>query len=476
MEEKLKKYVDEKEIERQYAFMEEVKRLSEKEERLKGRSLTAAVLTFGCQQNERDSEELKGMLAQMGYELKPDQPGADLVLYNTCAIRENAELKVFGKLGELVGKKRENPSMIIALCGCMTQQEHVAEAIKKKYRHVDLVFGTHGLYRFPELLYKTITERRRLFEVEKSVGEIAEDMPVSREESYKAKVSIMFGCNNFCTYCVVPYVRGRERSRQPEKIMDEVRRLIADGVKDFTLLGQNVNSYGRDLGLGMDFPLLLRRIDELKGDFRLRFMTSHPKDATRELFDAIAGCKKIVRHLHLPFQAGSDRILKMMNRGYTKEEYLQKVAWLRDTVKDVALTSDVIVGFPTETEEEFEDTLDVIRRVEFDSLYTFNFSRRRGTPAFDMEGQVDKAVQRRRFDRLLTEQNRISKKVNDTYLNTVQRVLIEGPSRGDPDKLTGRTDSNKVVHLAGKAGLVGKFVPVRITGVKTWYLLGEAVE
>lgn len=475
MEKRQEKYVDPHEMERQYSFIEKIIQLNKQEEKIKNRSLKAMVTTYGCQQNESDSERIRGMLTHMGYSLTHNQNEADLVLYNTCAIRENAELKVFGKVGELVSCKRENPSMIVALCGCMMQQEHVAKQIKEKYRHVDLVFGTHGLHRFPEFLYQTMKDRKRIFQVSESMGQIAENIPVSRMETYKAKVSIMFGCNNFCTYCVVPYVRGRERSRMPEKIIDEIRRLVDDNVKDITLLGQNVNSYGRDLEGEIDFPGLLEKINEIEGDFRFRFMTSHPKDATQKLFDAIARCSKMVRHVHLPFQAGNNRILEKMNRGYTKEEYLEKIKKLRQTVEGIAITSDIIVGFPTETDQEFEDTLDVVRQVEFDSLYTFIFSRRKGTPAFDMEGQIGKEVQHRRFERLIEEQTRISKKINDTYLNTVQRVLIEGPSRNDPTKMSGRTDSNKVVHLAGTQDMIGRFVPVRITEVKTWYLVGEAL-
>ncbi|MGI6030707.1 MAG: tRNA (N6-isopentenyl adenosine(37)-C2)-methylthiotransferase MiaB [Eubacteriales bacterium] len=469
--------IEEQELARQRDCRQQVRSWVQRRVQELGRPLLAMVVTYGCQQNENDSEKLRGMLEEMGYGFTDQLEQADLVLYNTCAVRENAELKVFGNVGALTHYKRRRPEMVIGLCGCMMQQPHVVEAIRKKYRHVDLVFGTHTLYRFGEILLHTLQQRgERVFDVIDSDGQIAEGMPVRRDNPYTAWVSVMYGCNNFCTYCIVPYVRGRERSRQPEEIEKEVRQLVASGVKDITLLGQNVNSYGKDLPDGLTFPQLLRRIDAIPGDFRLRFMTSHPKDATPELFQAMAECDKVANYLHLPFQSGSDRILSVMNRRYTRSQYLEKLVDLRSRMPGIVLSSDIIVGFPGETEEDFEDTLSLVREVEFDNLFTFLYSKRVGTPAAEMDGQVPEEVKHRRFDRLLEVQNEISRRHNDALVGKVLRVLAEGPSKNDPRVLTGRTDGNRVVNFPGPADCLGQFVQVRITQAQTWSLNGELQE
>ena len=358
-----------------------MRRISAEFEQSHGRKPRFFSATYGCQQNENDTERLDGMLLQMGYECSDDKDGADLILFNTCAVREHAETKVFGNVGALVKNKRENPEMKICLCGCMVTQPHIADLIKTKYRHVDIVFGTHALYRFPENLFKALTGGKRVFDVTEEDGRIAEGLPVNRRDKVKAWVSIMSGCNNFCSYCIVPYVRGRERSRLPEKVLEEVRGLVADGYKEITLLGQNVNSYCKDLDIGYDFADLLRDINAIPGDFTVKFMTSHPKDLSDDLILAMKECDKVCKHMHLPLQSGSSRILKIMNRHYDKEQYLTIVKKLREAIPDIALTTDIIVGFPGETEEDFQETLEVVKQVEYDSAFTFIYSKRTGTPA-----------------------------------------------------------------------------------------------
>ena len=431
---------------------------------------TAYVETYGCQQNEADSEQLRGMLEAAGYGLTDSAEGADAVIVNTCAIREHAEQRVFGNVGALVHTKRRHPRQKIFLCGCMMGQPAVVERVKNSYPYVDAVFSTHHLWEFPSLLLRVLTGKKRVFSVEDSAGSIAEGIPVVRTNTLKAWVSIMYGCNNFCSYCIVPYVRGRERSRRPEEILEEVKGLIAAGYKDITLLGQNVNSYGKDLGLGVDFADLMASIAELPGEFWLRFMTSHPKDASKKLFDTIARYPKIAKQFHLPFQSGNDRVLKAMNRHYTREEYLKLAHYGREIMPELVLTSDVIVGFPGETEEEFEDTLSLIEEVRYDALFTFIFSPRAGTPAAKMDDPTPKEEKNRRFDRLCDTQNRISLEIHQGYVGRTLRVLVDGREK---EMLTARTEGGRLVRFAGDDSLIGQFLDVTITGCTTWSLVGE---
>ena len=430
----------------------------------------ACVDTFGCQQNVADGQMLMGMLADCGFTFTEDAKEADLVILNTCAVREHAEQRVFGNLGILTHTKKENPEQVICLCGCMAQEERVANRVKASYRHVDLVFGPHALWKFPELLWQVYETRKRVFATDDEDGTIAEGIPVVREKGVKAWVSIMYGCNNFCTYCIVPYVRGRERSRKPEIILDEIRGLVAEGYKDITLLGQNVNSYGKDLDEPMDFADLLKAAAELPGDFLLRFMTSHPKDASQKLFDTMASSPKIAPCFHLPFQAGNDRILKAMNRVYDRAGYLDKVRRLRQAIPDVVITSDVIVGFPGETAEEFEDTMTLIDEVRFDALFTFIFSPREGTPAAKMDDPIPKAEKAVHFQRLVERQDQISEEKHAAYIGKTVRCLVDGR---DDKGLTARTPGNRLVRLTGDEGLIGQFVDVKITGANKWSLSGE---
>ena len=431
---------------------------------------TAYVETYGCQQNEADSEQLRGMLEAAGYGLTDSAEGADAVIFNTCAIREHAEQRVFGNVGALVHTKRRHPRQKIFLCGCMMGQPAVVERVKNSYPYVDAVFSTHHLWEFPSLLLRVLTGKKRVFSVEDSAGSIAEGIPVVRTNTLKAWVSIMYGCNNFCSYCIVPYVRGRERSRRPQDVLDECRALIAQGYKEITLLGQNVNSYGRDLDCGMDFADLLAAVAELDGEFRLRFMTSHPKDASLKLFDTIAKYDKICKQFHLPFQSGNDRVLHAMNRRYTAAQYLELVDYGRSLMPELVLTSDVIVGFPGETEAEFEDTLKLIERVRYDALFTFIFSPRAGTPAASMDDPTPRAEKNQRFDRLCALQNRISEEKHRAYIGKTLRVLVDGR---DGDKLTARTDGGRLVRLDGGDELIGQFLNVTVTDSTTWSLVGE---
>ena len=432
----------------------------------------AFVDTYGCQQNEADSERIRGILETCGYGIVDEDEGADCIVINTCAIREHAEDRVFGNVGALTHTKNRHPRQKIFLCGCMMGQPEVAARIKKSYRHVDGVFNPHHLWRFPELLYTVLTTGKRVFATEDSAGAIAEGLPVVRSNNLKAWVSIMYGCNNFCSYCIVPYVRGRERSRRPEEILEEVKGLIAAGYKDITLLGQNVNSYGKDLGLGVDFADLMAEIAQLPGDFWLRFMTSHPKDASKKLFDTIAKYPKIAKQFHLPFQSGNDRVLKAMNRHYNREEYLKLAHYGRAIMPNLVLTSDVIVGFPGETEEEFEDTIRLIERVRYDALFTFIFSPRPGTPAAKMDDPTPKEEKNRRFDRLCEVQNRISQEIHQAYVGRTMRVLVDGK---DGELLTARTEGGRLVRMSGPDCLLGQFADAKITGCTTWSLTGESV-
>ena len=435
-----------------------------------GRTPTAYVETYGCQQNEADSEKLRGYLVQSGYQIVHDAEGADVVVMNTCAIREHAEQRVFGNLGALTHTKRRHPEQKIFLCGCMAGETKVSDRIQKSYPHVDGVFSTHHLWQFPEILWKVLSGKKRQFYIADEPGSIAEGIPQVRDSQLKAWVSIMYGCNNFCTYCIVPYVRGRERSRQPEEILDECRRLIEGGAKEITLLGQNVNSYGKDLDVGMDFADLLAAIASLPGDFLVRFMTSHPRDASTKLFDTMAKYPKIAKQLHLPFQSGSSRVLKAMNRHYDRQTYLDKVLYAKSVMPDLVLTSDVIVGFPGETEEEFEETISLIQQVHYDSLFTFIFSPRPGTPAAQMEDPTPKEEKNRRFDRLCAVQNAISEEIHSQYIGKTLRCLVDGR---DKDLLTARTEGGRLVRFAGPEELIGSYQPVTITGATTWSLTGE---
>ncbi len=433
----------------------------------------AFVDTYGCQQNEADSEQLRGMLQRMGYGFTDDESQAAIVVINTCAVREHAEMRVLGNVGALTHTKRKNPEQIICLCGCAMQEPHMAEKIRRSFRHVDLVFGPHALWRFPSFVQEILRNRGRIFETEDSEGQIAEGLPVVRQGGVKAWVSIMYGCNNFCTYCIVPYVRGRERSRAPELILEECRNLVAEGYRDITLLGQNVNSYGKDLGIDMDFADLLRQVNDIPGDFLIRFMTSHPKDASDKLFHTMAECEKVAPALHLPFQAGNNRVLQAMNRRYTKEQYLSKIESLRSLIPDIVLTSDVIVGFPGETTEEFEDTLRLLEEVRFDALFTFIYSPRQGTPAAKMPDVLTKEEKSQNFQRLVELQNQISAEKHAAYVGKEYRVLIDGVSQDPRHNLTSRTPGGRLVHLSGPEGLVGSYATVRITDSSTWALFGE---
>ena len=433
----------------------------------------ACVDTFGCQQNVADGQKLMGMLADSGFTFTEDPKEADLVILNTCAVREHAEQRVFGNLGILTHTKKENPEQVICLCGCMAQEERVSQRVKESYRHVDLVFGPHALWKFPELLWQVYETRKRVFAVDNEDGTIAEGIPVVREKGVKAWVSIMYGCNNFCSYCIVPYVRGRERSRDPQCVLQEVRELVEAGYKDITLLGQNVNSYGNDLGLDYHFPDLLEDIDKIPGEYLIRFMSSHPKDATNRLFDVMAKCPHVAKQLHLPFQSGSSRVLKAMNRHYDRETYLEKVNYAKSVMPELVLTSDVIVGFPGETEEEFEETVSLIQQVHYDSLFTFIFSPRVGTPAAGMDDPTPKAEKNRRFDKLCAVQNAISEEIHRSYIGKTLRCLVDGR---DGENLTARTEGGRLVRFAGADSLIGSFCPIEITGATTWSLTGRLAE
>ena len=440
-----------------------------------GRPLFAKVVTLGCQMNAHDSEKLEGMLDEMGYERTQEETEADFIIYNTCCVRENAELKVYGKLGWLKHYKKENPDAVVALCGCMMQQDTVLETIRQKYRHVDLVFGTFNLYKLPELMKTREESGCTVFDIWQENQEVVEDLPSIRHFPYKASVNIMFGCNNFCSYCIVPYVRGRERSRTPEDILAEVRKLAADGVKEVMLLGQNVNSYGKNLENPVSFAELLRMVNEVEGIERIRFMTSHPKDMSDELILAMKECDKVCKNLHLPFQSGSTEILKKMNRHYTKEGYLELVRKVREAMPEITLSTDIIVGFPGETEEDFQETLDVIRQARYCTAFTFIYSKRTGTPAAKMENQVPEDVVKDRFDRMLQVLNPIVHEVTEEQVGKVLPVLVEEVSKHDENILTGRTEQNTLVHFSGSKDLIGQMVPVKIIENKTFYVIGERI-
>jgi len=430
--------------------------------------------TFGCQQNVADGERLAGMLVEMGCELTRDEAAADIILINTCAIRENAEKRVYGHLGRLSHAKAAKPEQIICLCGCMAQRKQVADKVKESYRHVDLVLGPQAEWRLPELLYRVYTEKKRVFSVEDEHGRIAEDVPVVREGGIRAWVSIMYGCNNFCSYCIVPYVRGRERSRDPECIIAEVRELIEAGYKEITLLGQNVNSYGKDLGTGYDFADLLAQIDKIEGDYWLRFMSSQPKDATPKLFDTMAACRHVAKQLHLPVQSGNDRVLRVMNRPYNRAGYLALIDYARKVMPELVLTSDVIIGFPGETEEEAMDTVSLIHEVKFDALFTFIFSPRPGTPAAKMDDPASREEKQKWFDILCEAQNAYSAEKHASYIGKTVRVLVDGESDDEEHPLSARTEGNRLVRLKGDKSLIGSFTTAVIEDSNTWALYGSA--
>lgn len=436
----------------------------------------AYIETYGCQQNVSDSEIILGMLTEMGYVKTEDKEEADFIIYNTCAVRENAELKVYGNLGALKHLKTKKSDLIIAVCGCMMQQAEVSKRIKSKYKHVDLVFGTHSLYRFPELLLRVIKSQSRVIDLNDSEGRIAEDFPVKRAQGPTAWVSVMYGCNNFCSYCIVPYVRGRERSRDKSEIISEVKKLALDGYKEITLLGQNVNSYGKDLDEKTDFADLLEEVCKVDGIERIRFMTSHPKDISDKLIDTMARNRKICKQLHLPFQAGSNRILKLMNRVYTKEEYLEKINKIKEKMPDITLTTDIIVGFPGETKEDFEHTIDVLEKVRYDTIFSFIYSKRSGTPAAVMEDPTPMEEKKENFNRMLEVQDKISYEKNKALEGKVLTVLVEGESKTDASYMSGRTEGGKIVNFKAPADLKGSFVNIKITEAKTWSLSGEMAD
>lgn len=456
---------------RQQFFMERCRQLIGERKKNGTYRGTFHIETFGCQMNARDSEKLLGILEEAGFVQGADE-NSDFVLYNTCTVRENANLKVYGRLGYLGGLKRKNPDMLIALCGCMMQEPQVVEKIRKSYRHVDIIFGTHNIFRLAELIFRRLTEKKMVVDIWEGTDAIVEDLPVERKYPFKSGVNIMFGCNNFCSYCIVPYVRGRERSRNPEDIIHEIEGLVADGVVEVMLLGQNVNSYGKTLEEPITFAELLRRVEQIDGLERIRFMTSHPKDLSDELIEVMKNSRKICKHLHLPVQSGSSRILKQMNRKYTKEQYLELVDKLRAAVPDISLTTDIIVGFPGETEEDFQETLDVVRRVRYDSAFTFIYSKRTGTPAAAMEDQVPEDVVKDRFDRLLKEVQDIAAQVVMRDEGTVQKVLVEEMDTHEPGYVTGRLSNNTVVHFQGDASLIGQIVDVSLDEARGFYFMG----
>ena len=463
------------EPDRQYYYIAKARQYVQEKSRKKGRPLTFCVNTFGCQMNARDSEKLIGILEQIGY-VKKETEDADFVIYNTCTVRENANNKVYGRLGYLYSQKKKNPDMMIGLCGCMMQEPEVVEKIRTSYRFVDLVFGTHNIYKFAELIVAAFESKGMIVDIWKDTDKIVEDLPVERKYTFKSGVNIMFGCNNFCSYCIVPYVRGRERSRDPKDIIREIERLVADGVVEVMLLGQNVNSYGKNLEHPMTFAQLLEEVEKIDGLERIRFMTSHPKDLSDELIEVLGKSKKICKHLHLPLQSGSSRILKEMNRHYTKEQYLELVKKIRAAVPDIALTTDIIVGFPGETEGDFLETMEVVKEVQYDSAFTFIYSKRTGTPAATKEDQVSPEVVKDRFDRLLHVVQEIGSQKAGALQGTVQKVLIEEINAQDEHLVTGRLSNNSVVHVPGGADLIGKIVNVSLDECKGFYYLGTLAE
>lgn len=460
------------ESKRQYYFIEKARDLVKKKEEEVGRRLTYCVTTFGCQMNARDSEKLSGILEQIGYE-EVETEDADFVIFNTCTVRDNANQKVYGRLGALSSKKKKNPHMRIALCGCMMQEPSAIEKIQKSYRFVDLIFGTHNIFKFAELVVTMFESRRMVVDIWKDTDQIVEDLPVERKYKFKSGINIMFGCNNFCSYCIVPYVRGRERSRQPKDIIREIENLVADGVVEIMLLGQNVNSYGNNFEDKMSFPELLQEIEKIEGLKRIRFMTSHPKDLSEDLIHVMKHSQKICQHVHLPLQSGSSRILKQMNRRYDKEQYLALAQKIRKEIPDAAITTDLIIGFPGETMEDVEETIDVIRKVEFDNAFTFIYSKRTGTPAAAMEDQVPEEEVKIGFNKVLDVVHEIAeKKVKEMVGKTVE-VLVEEVNEHDSQLMSGRLSNNTIVHFKGEASLIGKIVNVHLHECRGFYYFGQ---
>lgn len=467
---KIKKVSDE-ELEVQRQFAHKVNELTSK--RYSSKPL-ACVVTYGCQQNVADSEHIKGMLEAMGYGFTEERTEAKLIIFNTCAVREHAEDRVFGNVGALKKYKLANPDVVIALCGCMMQQQHIAEKIKKSFPFVDLVFGTHVVYKVPELIYTALTRKKRVFELPDVDGVIAEGIPVKRDNDKKAWIPIMYGCNNFCSYCIVPYVRGRERSREVEDVVKEFKALVNDGYKEITLLGQNVNSYGKDLEPRVTFSQLLRTLNELDGDFRIRFMTSHPKDCTKELIETMAECDKVATHLHLPFQSGNDRVLKAMNRSYTREKYLSLINYAKELMGDeLSITSDIIVGFPGETYEEFCDTKSLVEEIKATSLFTFIYSPRKGTPAAEMDDPVSYEEKSKWMRELLALQERISGEQMALHKGKVFKCFVYGKGKQGDNYLAARTDGNLIIEFVGDEGLIGTFQKIKVTEPLTYVMLGE---
>ena len=462
------------EAQKQFDYISKVEMLVSEQMAKLGRKPTCCVTTFGCQMNARDSEKLVGILESVGYEIVEDE-NADFVIYNTCTVRDNANQKVYGRLGVLKGFKKKNPSMKIALCGCMMQEPSVIEKIKKSYPFVDLIFGTHNIFKFAELLYKTFVSDGMVIDIWKDTDQIVEDLPVKRKYSYKSGVNIMFGCNNFCSYCIVPYVRGRERSREPEEILCEIKRLVADGVVEVMLLGQNVNSYGKNLEHPMSFAKLLQEVEKIEGLKRIRFMTSHPKDLSDELIQVMKESKKICRHLHLPLQSGSTKLLTSMNRRYTKEQYLELALRIRKEIPDITITTDIIVGYPGETHEDVNDTLDVIRQVKYDNAFTFIYSKRTGTPAADME-QVPEEQVKAEFDRVLTLVQETAKEQAVKYQGMRLPVLVEEVNENDPSLMTGRLSNNMLVHFPGDSSMIGEELMVSLDECHGFYYMGQIVK
>lgn len=471
---KEKKTTSAEETLRQRSFIELAQALTAQKSNAAGRPLTYCLTTFGCQMNEKQSEAVAGIMDEIGY-VRQDNEEADVVLYNTCTVRENANLKIYGHLGHLKSIKKQKKEMKIVLFGCMMQEPEVIEKIHKDYSFVDLVFGTHNFHKFPELFYRSLNTEGQIIDVWKESDEIVEGMPADRKYSFKTGVNIMFGCNNFCSYCIVPYVRGREKSREPEAILQEIRELVADGVTEVMLLGQNVNSYGKTLENPITFAQLLQQVEEIEGLKRIRFMTSHPKDLSDELIETMAKSKKVCHHLHLPMQSGSSRILKIMNRRYDKEKYLELVQKIRTAIPDISLTTDIIVGFPGETEEDFRDTLDVVDKCDFDTAFTFIYSKRSGTPAAKMENQIPEDVVKDRFDRLLSLVQEKGRQASSRFQGTVQEILVEEESK-EKGIYTGRTEYNLLVHFPGCRDLLGKYVKVRLDTCKGFYYFGTLVE
>ena len=460
------------ETRKQYDFMSKASEILKKKSESLGRPMKYFVQTFGCQMNERDSEKLAGILEKIGYLKADTEEEADIILYNTCTVRDNADQRVFGRLGVLKGLKDKNPELLICLCGCMMQEDIVIEKIKQSYRYVDLIFGTHNIFKLAELLVSRFESGAQIIDIWKDTKEIIEDLPVQRKYSFKSGVNIMFGCNNFCSYCIVPYVRGRERSRDPKDIIREIERLVADGVKEVMLLGQNVNSYGKGLEPAITFPELLREVEKIEGLERIRFMSNHPKDLSDELIEVMTGSKKICRHIHLAMQSGSSRLLEKMNRRYTKEDFLKIVQKMRDAMPDLAVTTDIIVGFPGETHEDVDETIDVIKKARFDGAFTFIYSKRTGTPAASMPDQVDPETVHVEFDRVLKTVQDVSKEQVKRFEGQTMSVLVESVNEKDPSMLTGRISQNHVVHFKGDPSLIGSIVDVHLDQCLGFYYLG----